>query len=272
VDWSDVLTAALAFFLLVTGLGLGYLLYRMAGLFMSLSRSVDLMTDETVPILSRAQITMDGVNQEIGRVDEIMISAVNATKGTEKAVTALSRGITAPVRKLSGLSAGVLEAVATFRSRWAAEAADRDYGRSDPPPPPPPPPPSAPLKTAPRPAPANPPRTEQAATSVSEAAAAATRPPPARGWTDQRAKRAAAAASAGAPPPPPAAPTPATDQGAGGWAEQRAKRAAAARGGGGSPGGDCWCSAWRAPVRSSSPARGGVLASGRRPAARSWSG
>lgn len=240
MDWSDVLTAALAFFLVVTGIGLGYLLYRMAGLFMSLSRSVDLMTDETVPILSRAQITMDGVNQEIGRVDEIMISAVNATKGTEKAVTAVSRGVTAPVRKLSGVVAGAKEAVATFRSRRAAEAADRDYGRPVPrPPAPPPPPPPTPLKTAPRPAPATPPPAEQPATAVREAAAgaaaAAAEPTPARGWTEQRARRAAAASGA-PPPPPPAAPPNVTDQGAGGWAEQRAKRAAAARGGGGGSG------------------------------------
>lgn len=125
MDWTEVLKAALSLFLIVSGIGLGYLLFRMGGLFLSLSRSVDRMTDETVPILSRAQITMDGVNQEIGRVDEIMVSAVHATKGTEAAVSTFAHGISAPVRWGAGLVAGVEEAVETLRSRRAADRANR---------------------------------------------------------------------------------------------------------------------------------------------------
>lgn len=124
MDPSDVLTLALALFLVITGIALGYLLYRMAQLFQTLSASLVRSTDEVVPILSRAQETVDGINREIGRVDDIMVSAVGATKGAEKAVTSVAHGVSAPVRKLSGLAAGVQEAVATFRSRRAADAAD----------------------------------------------------------------------------------------------------------------------------------------------------
>ena len=78
------------------------------------------MLFRSVPILTRAQTTVDGINLELQRVDEIMISAVNATKGAEKTVTSLSNAVTAPVKKASGFAAAAREAMATFRARRAA--------------------------------------------------------------------------------------------------------------------------------------------------------
>jgi hypothetical protein len=128
VDWSDVLKLALSIFLIVTGLGLSYLFLRMAGVFGRLGSSLTRITDEVVPILNKAQTTVDGVNLELVRVDEIMKTAVGATKGAEKTVQTVSSAVTSPVRKLTGLAAGLREAVATLRARRAADAA----GRADP--------------------------------------------------------------------------------------------------------------------------------------------
>jgi hypothetical protein len=139
VDWSDVLKLALSIFLIVTGLGLAYLFLRMAGVFQRLGTALTRITDEVVPILNRAQTTVDGVNLELARVDEIMKTAVGATKGAEKTVQTVSSAVTAPVRKLTGFAAGAREAVATLRARRAADAADRAAA----PPPPPPVPPGA---------------------------------------------------------------------------------------------------------------------------------
>jgi hypothetical protein len=147
VDWSDVLKLALSIFLIVTGLGLAYLFLRMAGVFQRLGSSLTRITDEVVPILSRAQATVDGINLELARVDEIMKTAVGATKGAEKTVQTVSSAITAPVRKLTGFAAGVREAVATLRARRAADAADRAM----------PPPAVAPPLAGPPPAAAPPP-------------------------------------------------------------------------------------------------------------------
>jgi hypothetical protein len=139
VDWDDVLKLALSIFLIVTGLGLAYLFLRMAGVFQRLGSALTRITDEVVPILNRAQTTVDGVNLELARVDEIMKTAVGATKGAEKTVQTVATAITSPVRKVTGLAAGAREAVATLRARRAAEAADRAAA-----PPPPPPTPAAP--------------------------------------------------------------------------------------------------------------------------------
>ncbi|HWH14772.1 MAG TPA: DUF948 domain-containing protein, partial [Miltoncostaeaceae bacterium] len=137
MDWSDVLKAALSLFLVLTGIALAYLFLRMAGVFGRLGVSVTRVTDEIVPILARAQTTMDGVNREIDRVDEIMVSAVHGAKGAEKAMTSVSSAVTAPVKKLSGFGAGVREAYDTFRARRRAEALDRATAPpvSTPPPP-----------------------------------------------------------------------------------------------------------------------------------------
>lgn len=118
--WADVLRGALSFFLVVVGVGIGYVCVRLGGMFGRLTVSVREVTDEVVPILAAAQTTVDGINLELERVDEIMVSAVNATKGAEKTVTSISNAVTAPVKKASGFAAAAKEAMATFRARRAA--------------------------------------------------------------------------------------------------------------------------------------------------------
>jgi hypothetical protein len=122
VDWSDILKLALSIFLVLTGVGLAYLFVRMAGVFARLGVSVTRVTDEVVPILNKAQTTVDGVNLELLRVDEMMKTAVSATKGAERTVQTVSSAVTMPVRKITGLAAGAREAVATLRARRAADA------------------------------------------------------------------------------------------------------------------------------------------------------
>ena len=125
MDWSEVLKAALAFFLVITGLALAYLFVRMAGVFSRLSVTMVRVTDEVVPILNKGQTTMDGVNREMDRVDEIMVSAVHGAKGAEQTMVTVSNAVATPVRKLSGLAAGLKEASQTFQARRRIDAMDR---------------------------------------------------------------------------------------------------------------------------------------------------
>ncbi len=124
MDFDDLLKLALSIFLIVSGLAVAYLFFRMAGVFERLGSALRSIADEMVPILTKAQTTMDGVNREIDRVDEIMVTAVNTTKGAEAAVTTVTSALTTPVRKLGGAMEGVREALRTYRARRAADAAD----------------------------------------------------------------------------------------------------------------------------------------------------
>ncbi len=124
MDFDDVLKLALSLFLVLSGCAVSYLFLRMAGVFSNVATSVTRVTDEVVPILSKAQVTMDGVNREIDRIDDIMVTAVNTTKGAERAVGTVNAALKAPVRKLSSVSAALREAMDTYRARRAADAAD----------------------------------------------------------------------------------------------------------------------------------------------------
>ena len=126
IDWGDVLRGSLSFFLILAGVGILYVCVKLGLLLGRLGRTVNQMTDEVVPILTRAQGTVDGINLELARVDEIMVTAVNATKGAEKTVTTLSHAAVAPVKKASGLAAAAKEAFATFRARRQAGPDEAD--------------------------------------------------------------------------------------------------------------------------------------------------
>ena len=153
IAWADVLRGALSFFLIIVGVGIAYVCFRLGGVLRRMSMTVVRVTDEVVPILTRAQTTVDGINLELQRVDEIMVSAVNATKGAEKTVTSISNAVTAPVKKASGWAAAAKEAMATFRAR-RADGAPPDH-------------PPQPQAAATAPAPASPQSTDapEAATS-----------------------------------------------------------------------------------------------------------
>ena len=123
MSWSDVASLALAIFLVLVGVGLFYLFFRLGGLFGQLDESVGGITDETVPILTRVQVTVDEVNAQLGHVDEIMTTAVSATKNAEQAVSTVSKAVTTPARALSGLTASASEALRSFKARRAAGTA-----------------------------------------------------------------------------------------------------------------------------------------------------
>ena len=89
------------------------------------------LTDEVVPILNKTQTTVDGVNLELARVDEIMKTAVGATKGAEKTVQTVSSAVTSPVRKLSGFAAGAKRG---RRDAARAPRGRRGAARAGPPP------------------------------------------------------------------------------------------------------------------------------------------
>lgn len=124
MSWSDVASLALAIFLVLVGVGLFYLFLRLGGLFGQLDDSVEEITDETVPILTRVQVTVDEVNAQLGHVDEIMTTAVSATKSAEQAASTVSKAVTAPARALSGVTSSASEAMRSFKARRAAGRPD----------------------------------------------------------------------------------------------------------------------------------------------------
>ena len=80
------------------------------------------VNQEVVPILTRVQTTVDEVNSELGKVDEITGSVVAVTDRIETTAAAIQSAIGTPVKKMAAFSAGVTEAVSTFISQRRKEA------------------------------------------------------------------------------------------------------------------------------------------------------
>ena len=118
---GDVLDYAIAVFFVAAGLALAYMLIRMGGTFARLSSFVKGSERDVLPVVVKAGGTVDRVNDQLDKLDVVTDSAVAMADNADTAVRAVSTAITTPVKKVSGLAAGVSHGAAAFRAR-------RDFG------------------------------------------------------------------------------------------------------------------------------------------------
>lgn len=114
---GDVLNYALTVFFLASGLGLAYMLVRMAGTFARLSSLIKGTERDFLPVLVKAGGTVDRVNDQLDKLDVVTDSAVSMADNADTAVRAVSTAVTTPVKKIVGLAAAVSHGFAAFRGR-----------------------------------------------------------------------------------------------------------------------------------------------------------
>src|SRR3954453_14690219 len=117
MDWSDILRAAAAFFLVLTGLALSYMLIRLAGTLTRTSETLEQVTDQVVPLLAKANTSLDQVNTQLEKVDRMTTSAADAVDAADRSGRAVVGGVTPPVSKIAGLAALVENALGSFKAR-----------------------------------------------------------------------------------------------------------------------------------------------------------
>ncbi|HEY0389233.1 MAG TPA: hypothetical protein VGC71_12400 [Gaiellales bacterium] len=117
MDASDAWRYALAAFLILTGIGLTYMLLRLGGLLGRATTSIEQAMTEVMPMLGKASTTLDHVNEELGKVGHITDSAVDAADKLDSTVRTLSSVLGKPAKAVSGVSAGVSQAFQSFRSK-----------------------------------------------------------------------------------------------------------------------------------------------------------
>jgi uncharacterized protein YoxC len=111
---GEVADYLLAFFLLVVGLGLGYALFRLAGVFQRLSSLIAGTEREALPVVNKAGGTIDRVNGQLDKLDPATDSAVDAVIAIDQAVRALSFSVRRPIELIVGATTGVSHGWATF--------------------------------------------------------------------------------------------------------------------------------------------------------------
>lgn len=114
MDFTAILEASLSFFLVITALALAYVLLKMGGTFSRLNDFLKRLDEEVIPLLSKLQITMEEINSQLGKVDEMMGTLVGVTDRVDATTKALQSAVVAPVKKAAGLSAGVSEAISSL--------------------------------------------------------------------------------------------------------------------------------------------------------------
>jgi uncharacterized protein YoxC len=127
--WSDVAYLALSVFLVAVGLSLAFAFLRLGGTLGRVSAFIRGAESEILPLIGKIGGTVDRVNGQLDKVDQMTDSAVDAVQGVDSAVRAVSFAVTRPVRKISGVAAGLsygaseLRASRDWRSAVAAAKA-----------------------------------------------------------------------------------------------------------------------------------------------------
>jgi hypothetical protein len=132
---SDVLDYAIAVFFVLSGIALAYLFLRMGGTFGRLSSLIRGTERDLLPVIVKAGGTVDRVNDQLDKLDTVTDSAVSMADNADTAVRAVSTAITTPVKKVTGLAAGISHGVAAYRARHdvgdAVEVAKRAAARRE---------------------------------------------------------------------------------------------------------------------------------------------
>ncbi len=118
---GDVAYYALAFFLIVLGVGLAYVFFHLGATFARLSSFIRGTERELLPVVHKLGESVDKVNGQLDKVDQMSDSAVDMADSVDTAVRAVSMAIARPVQKVSGFAAGLTHGVSAFK-------AHRDFG------------------------------------------------------------------------------------------------------------------------------------------------
>src|SRR4051812_23623745 len=114
---GDVWRIALAVFFLAVGLSAAYLLIRLGGTVARLSSLISGAEREVLPVINKVGGSVDRINDQLDKVDQITDSAVDAADGVDTAVRAVSMAITRPVQKISGFAAALSYGASDFKAK-----------------------------------------------------------------------------------------------------------------------------------------------------------
>jgi hypothetical protein len=134
-SWNDLVDLALAVFLFAVGLSLAYAFVRLGGTFGRLSAFIRGAQEEVLPVINKVGGSVDRVNTQLDKVDQVTDSAVDAADSADTAVRAVTFAIQRPVVKVAGLASGVANGFATLRAerdvRTAVERAKEAAARRE---------------------------------------------------------------------------------------------------------------------------------------------
>jgi hypothetical protein len=116
-DAGSIMRIAIGFFFVLFGVGVAFALFRLAAVFKRLTSILADANTQVIPMLTRVETTLDGVNAELGKVDQITGSVAEIVRTAEVTTTAIHGAVAKPIQKMAGVAAGVSAGVRSFISR-----------------------------------------------------------------------------------------------------------------------------------------------------------
>jgi uncharacterized protein YoxC len=113
-DAGAIWRIALGVFLLISGVGVSFALFRLGSVFKRLERILRDTNTRVIPLLTRVEATLDGLNAELGKVDQITGSVAEIVRAAEHTTTAVQTAVATPLRKAAGLVAGARASIKSF--------------------------------------------------------------------------------------------------------------------------------------------------------------
>ena len=114
---SLVLRYAAAFFFVVVAIFLAYVLFKAAKALERVDKVLVNVDENGIPLMQKAGVTLDGVNANLGNVDEITKDVAGITDKLDKMASSVEGAVTTPARKAAAFGAGVQSAVSSFMKR-----------------------------------------------------------------------------------------------------------------------------------------------------------
>jgi uncharacterized protein YoxC len=113
---GEVVDVALAIFLILVGAGIAWVSLELGATLQRLSAFIKGTQEEVLPVINKVGTTVDHVNAQMQKLDQITDSAVDAADSADTAVRAVSFAVTRPIQKVTGFAAGVSHGVADFKT------------------------------------------------------------------------------------------------------------------------------------------------------------
>jgi hypothetical protein len=120
-DAGAIMRIAVGVFFVLFGVGLAFALFRLGTVFKRLSSILSNADTQVIPLLTRVGITLDGVNSELEKVDQITGSVAGIVRTAEQTTTAVQGAVSRPIRMVAGMAAGVKAGIGSFVARRRKE-------------------------------------------------------------------------------------------------------------------------------------------------------
>jgi uncharacterized protein YoxC len=115
-DYGNVAYVAFAVFLVAVGLGVGWAFLRLATTFDRLSSLIRGAEREVLPVINKVGGSVDRVNSQLDKLDQVTDSATDALEAVDQAVRTVSSAVKRPAQKAAGVAAGVTHGWSRFRT------------------------------------------------------------------------------------------------------------------------------------------------------------